>query len=68
MKNWLKKLATTIGDLLTSKKALAAAATIVSQVLVADPDARKGVLVAGVSYVLGQGAADFGKNRDAPKP
>lgn len=65
MKTWLTKFVSTIGDMLTSKKVLAALGTIASQVLVASPDARKGVLMAGIAYILGQGAADFGKSAKA---
>lgn len=51
---FLKRLAHTIGDFLTSKKALAAAGSIVAGV---DPR----VVIAG--YLIGQGVADHGKGK-----
>lgn len=54
---FLKRLARTIADILTSKKAIATIGGVVAHQLGADP-----VVVQGLAaYVLGQGIADHGK-------
>ena len=53
----LKRLARTIGDLLTSKKAIATISGIVAHQLGADPTVVQGI----AAYVVGQGIADHGK-------
>lgn len=59
--SWFKKFLSSIGDMFTSKKFIAAAATAASQALLSGQSA-KGALIAGAGYVLAQGAADFGKS------
>ena len=55
--HFLKRLAHVVGDLLTSKKAIATISGIVAHRLGADP-----TTVASIAaYVVGQGIADHGK-------
>lgn len=55
--SFLKRVARTLGDLLTSKKAIATISGIVAHQLGADPTVVQGI----AAYVVGQGIADHGK-------
>lgn len=54
---FLKRLARTIADILTSKKAIATIGGVVANQLGADPEVVQGL----AAYALGQGIADHGK-------
>ncbi len=58
--NFFQNFVNTLHDLFTSKKFLTAVATGVAAYQ-SDGDARKAIVAVGVALILGQGAADFGK-------
>lgn len=57
--SFLKRLGRIVGDLLTSKKAIATISGIVAHGLGADPT----VVASLAAYVVGQGIADHGKEQ-----
>lgn len=57
---FFRNLATALHDLFTSKKFLTAIATGIAAYQ-SNGDARKAIVAVGVALLLGQGAADFGK-------
>lgn len=58
MKNWFKKLVTTIGDMLTSKKFLGAATGAGIAIAAGQP---VGAAIAGAAYALAQAHVDHAK-------
>lgn len=62
MKSFFSNLAKAIHDLLTSKKFLTGALTTGAAMVIKDPATRQLVVGSGMAVILGQGAADFGKN------
>lgn len=61
--NFLKRLGRALLDIVTSKKAIAAAATAVAGYTGAPVE----VVAAGIAYVVGQGVADRGKEAEKKK-
>lgn len=59
--SFFRNLLQMLHDLATSKKVAVAIATIVTAYLAHDPDLKKVVVGAGMTLLLGQGMADFGK-------
>ena len=66
--NFFKSLARTMGTMLTSKKFLTSALSTVAALTIKDPSVRNLVVGVGGAYILGQGAADFGKSAAAVVP
>lgn len=66
MKRFFSSLGRAIHDLVTSKKFLTGALTAGAALAIKDPTTRELVTGAGVAVILGQGAADFGKEKKTP--
>jgi hypothetical protein len=63
MNTFLKNLGASIRDVLTSKKFLIGVMTAVVQALPIPDDAKHSILGIGAALILGQAAADLGKNK-----
>jgi hypothetical protein len=65
---FLKNLGKSLHDLLTSKKFLAGVFTGIVQALPIEAHTKEVIAGIGMSFIVGQGIADFGKNRAAALP
>ena len=68
MSGFFKKFGSSLADIFTSKKFIVGVATAIVQALPISADMKHSILGIGGAVILGQAAADFGKNKTNVPP